>query len=80
MKQVQHEIQNIPIISAYEQLTVLCFVYKSFTNNITWIQILKTKITLKNSIWTLQNWLLFSLPKLRLKFKYANKFTLTKIQ
>jgi len=31
---------------AYEQLTVLCFVYKSFTNNITRIQILKTKITL----------------------------------
>lgn len=68
MKQVQHEIQNMPIIQAFEQLIVLCFVYKSFTSasNITTIQILKAKITLKNSTRTLQKWLIFRLPKLRL--------------
>lgn len=32
---------------AFEQLIVLCFVYKSFTSNIPTIQILKTNITLK---------------------------------
>lgn len=37
----------MPIILAYEHLTVLYFVYKSFTSNTTRIQILKTKITLK---------------------------------
>ena len=65
----------MPISQAFEQLRVLCFVYKSFTSNLTAIEIQKTKRTLKKQQTNFTKMATFRLPKLRLEFKYANKFT-----